>query len=49
VNLDDDDDDDVYLIKITTWVTKSISMLIRNQPERHKYQMESIRKWKRTV
>jgi hypothetical protein len=46
VFLDDDDDDDVYLIKITTWqwVTKSISILIWNQPEKHKYKMKSIRK-----
>jgi hypothetical protein len=40
---DDDDDDDVYLI-ITKWqwVTKSFS--IRNQAERHKNKMKSIRK-----
>jgi hypothetical protein len=46
VFLDDDDDDNVHLIKITTWqrVTKSISILIWNQPEKHKYKMKSIRK-----
>jgi hypothetical protein len=39
-----DDDGDVYLIKITTWqwATKFISILIQNQPKRHKYKMESI-------
>jgi hypothetical protein len=26
------------------WVTTSFSILIRNQPERHKYKMESIKK-----
>jgi hypothetical protein len=41
-----DDDDDVCLLKISTWqwVTKSISILIWNQPEGHKYKTESIRK-----
>jgi hypothetical protein len=39
-------DDDVYLMKITTWqwVTKSISILIRNQPGGHKCKIKSIRK-----
>jgi hypothetical protein len=41
-----DDDDGVYLVKITTWqlVTKSNSILIRNQPKRHKYKIKLIRK-----
>jgi hypothetical protein len=39
------DDDDVYLSKITTYGLQNLlSILIRNQPERHKYKMESIRK-----
>jgi hypothetical protein len=40
-----DDDDDVYLIENhNMWVTKSISILIRKQPVRHKYKMKSNRK-----
>jgi hypothetical protein len=38
-------DDDVYLNKNhNIWVTKSISTLIQNQPERHKYKLKSNRK-----
>jgi hypothetical protein len=39
------DYDDIYLTEdCSMWVSKSISILIRNQSERHKYRMQSNRK-----